>query len=71
MPTNNEPKQEETLYTVTTAAAKCNVSRIYISKAIEREQLTATLVGSVYVIKESDLLKWDASRKRRNRKLGT
>lgn len=54
---------EDKLYTAQTAAEKVGVSKAYIRKAIERDQLKAQKVGGVFIIKESDLLNWNASRK--------
>lgn len=69
---------EDKLYTAQTAAEKVGVSKIYIRKAIKRGQLKATKVGAdpnepggVFIIKESDLLAWNASRKRIGRPKGT
>ncbi len=54
------------LYTAQTAAEEVGVTKIYIRKAIERKQLTAKLVGGIWIIEEDDLRAWDASRKRHN-----
>ncbi len=62
---------EDKLYTAAMAAKEVGVTKIYIRKAIERKQLTAELVGGVWIIRESDLQAWNASRKRHNYPKGT